>query len=179
MKTSFLLLLSLFLSCNTTKTTKETTSVDTSGMDIAMDCPKGGECTFSVMKNKSMRLLQDGIGMHYPEFVDNSSTNIIKFRFHRKSPEGMSDGDYTEEVYMEIDNKTKSLSLKNDSLQQVKLLFSRMCFCERGSVGYFPVSQGNLEYKRGEKGNASVILTFENNQVPQTIKEIKGTVSFE
>lgn len=171
-----MVLLSLFLACNSTKKSNES---KTTALETNMECPKGGECSFSVMKNKAMRMQKDGTGMSYPEFVENQQTNIIKFRFHKDTPQGMADGSYTEEVYMEIKDDVKNLSLKDEALQNVKLVFNRMCFCERGTVGYFPVTDGSLQYQRNSDGTASIVLSFENNKVPQKLEKIAGEVSFE
>ncbi|HET8838882.1 MAG TPA: hypothetical protein VFM82_07820 [Flavobacteriaceae bacterium] len=175
MKISCILFLSLFMACNSTKKSNE--SINTA-LETSMECPKGGECTFSVMKNMAMLMKKDGTGMSYPEFVENRGTNVIKFRFHKESPQGMADGNYTEEVYMEIKDDVKNLSLKDEALQEVKLVFNRMCFCERGTVGYFPIIDGNLEYQRNSD-SASVVLSFANNKVPQRLEKIAGEVSLE
>ncbi len=174
MKISTIILLSLFMACNSTKKTIEN---KTTALNTSMECPKGGECNFSVMKNQSMVMKQDGTGMNYPEFVENFSTNIIKFRFHKESPQGLADGNYTEEIYMEVKSDVKNISLKDDALKEVKLFYNRMCFCERGTVGYFPVTEGNLEYQRNSDGTASIVLYFQNNKVPQIIEKIAGKVS--
>lgn len=113
--------------------------------------------------------------MLYPQFVENPKTNVIKFRFHQDSPEGVADGQYTEEVYFEVENREQKLLLKNEELQQVKLLYRRSCFCERGSVGYVKVENGQLEYSRQEN-KILISLNFENNQIPQVLQDIKGTV---
>ena len=174
MKIFCIILLSLTMACNSTKRTGEDQEM---ALDTNMECPKSGECTFSVMKNKSMQMKEDGTGMKYPTFVENPKTNVIKFRFHKDSPQGMADGSYTEEVYMEIKDGVENLSLKNESLQQVKLTFNRLCFCERGTVGYFPITEGNLEYRRNSDGMASIVLYFQNNKVPQKLEKIAGKVS--
>lgn len=176
MKILCIVLLSLFMGCNSTK---KATDSKTITLDTSMDCPKGITCSFSLMENKSLVIKKDGIGMTYLDYADSDSTNVIKFKYHKASPEGMADGSYTEEVYMEIKKDVKNLSLENEELKQVKLYFQRMCFCERGTVGYFPVTDGKLEYQRNSDQSASVVLTFQNNKVPQKLGRIAGKVSFE
>lgn len=173
MKIFFIFFLTVFVSCNSTKKVEEAMSVAPE-----MQCPKNGTCTFSVIANKSLQILEDGIGMKYPKLKDNPHTSIIKFRYHRKAPEGMMDGNYTEEVYLEIENDISKLELKDQELQQVKLLYGRLCYC-KGNVGYFKVTDGLLNFQRNKNGTATLSLIFNNHEVPQIIKEIKGSISFE
>lgn len=156
-------------------TTEETSTVS---KKMAMECPENGTCEFSVMKNKSLEVVKDGIGMNYPKFEKSSETSVVKFIFHRAAENGMIDGDYTELVYFEVANDAKTIRLEDKSLQQVKLLYGRLCYC-KGSAGYFKVTDGTLMFERNKDGSADFSLVFSNNQVPQIIKEIEGTVSFE
>lgn len=175
MRNLLIILFTLFLfSCNSTKKTKETASMNP---EISMQCPEDGSCTFSVIKGKSLTVLKDGIGMKYPELKDNPKTNIIKFTYHREAPNGLVDGNYTEEIYFEIPNNFYTLDLKDEALQKVKLLYGRLCYC-KGSTGYFKVTDGTLHYDKNKDGTATLSLIFNNNEVPQIIKEIEGTVSF-
>lgn len=142
-------------------------------------CPEQGKCSWELLRDKSLAIQKDGTGMMYPEFVENPETSVIKFQYHRDSPTGVSDGQYTEEIYFEIGNDVKSLTLQNENLQKVKLLHRRMCFCERGTVGYFKVTEGLLEYSKNKNGEATISLVFQNHQVPQVLEELDGKVIFE
>lgn len=180
MKFFSFIVLSLVLSCNSTKTKEKTVSgtENTASKEIAMECPEEGTCDFSVMKNKALVVKTDGIGMNYPQFEKSSETSVVKFTYHREAKNGMTDGDYTEEVYFEVANDAKSIMLADKSLQQVQLLYGRLCYC-KGSAGYFKVTDGTLKFERNKDGSASFSLVFANNQVPQIIKKVAGTVAFE
>lgn len=167
-------LLMLFMACNATKKTERGTAT---GPEIKMECPKAGTCTFSVMENKALHLREDTTGMRYPELVDNSTTSVIQFKYHHQAPEGMADGNYTELLYFEVKNNVNTLHLKDEALQQVKLLYGRLCFCPTGT-GYFKVTRGLLEYDRDKNGSAVISLVFDNLQAPQIIKKIEGQVTF-
>jgi hypothetical protein len=166
----------LFLSCNTTKkATTENVQKTSETAKAETQCPEPGKCSWEYLRNKSLVVEKDGIDMLYPHLVDNPETSVIKFRYHKDSPAGVSDGQYTEEVYFEVRNDVKSLSLQDEQLQEVKLLYGRMCFCERGKVGYVKVVDGKLSYTK-TNGTASISLSFQNNKIPQVIQELQGTV---
>ncbi len=166
----------LFLSCGTKQSTTDT---EKTSLNISeMECPKPGKCSWEFMPNQSLIIKDNTGGTFYPQFVENSKTSVIKFRYHQDSPEGVADGQYTEEVYFEVENDEQKLFLKNEELQQVKLLYGRLCFCERGSVGYVKVNEGQLKYSK-QDNKILVSLDFENNQIPQVLKELQGIVDLQ
>lgn len=177
MKKILIIGLAFFFSCNSAKKSSSANEDKTRAKQT--QCPEQGKCSWELLQNKSMAIKEDGTGAIYPVFAENPNTSVVKFRYHRESPEGMADGQYTEEVYLEVGNDVKKLTLQNENLQKVKLLYRRMCFCERATVGYFEVVDGILEYSKNKNGEVRISLVFENKQVPQTLEKIEGKVVFE
>lgn len=163
-----------FLSaCHTLKKTEKTTVAPIAEQTT---CPKQDVCQLEVIKNKTLHVLEDGIGMNYPKLVESASHDIIKYTYHKKTANGLVDGNYTETVFVVIPKTVNSLKLEGKELQQAKVLFGRWCYC-KGNTGYFKITNGILLFER-EKGKATLELVFKNHEVPQIINKVKGTFSF-
>ncbi|MCF6295913.1 MAG: hypothetical protein L3J25_09515 [Flavobacteriaceae bacterium] len=133
------------------------------------NCPKDGVCTFEVLQNKSLKLLKDGIGELYPDISEGDKI-ILKFEYKRNEIPNTVDGNYSELIYVELDQNNLNIELENLDLQEVKLLFARLCFC-RGQTGYYKVTNGKLSIKK-ESNNYKFNLEFIIDKVPQVITSI-------
>ncbi len=138
--------------------------------DNSQMCPENGVCNFEILKNKSLELVKDGIGMYYPKITDAKSS-ILKFEFIRGEIANVPDSGITEVVYIEIGKETV-LSIKNGGLKQVKASYGRLCFC-RGESGYFPIVKGELNIKSVTKTQYEIEFHFEVDEVPQALKQFK------
>ena len=155
----------LSFSCNAKKEVKEKNGV----VKTEIPCPKDGICTFEVMQNKSLNILQDEIKAFYPQISDGNKI-ILKFQYKRNEIPNTADGGYTELIYVELDANNLEIDLENSQLQEVKLLFARLCFC-RGQTGYYKVKKGILSIKK-EKDTYFFNLNFTVPQVPQITTSI-------
>ena len=111
----------------------------------------------------------DTADMLYPDFVDDMTTNTVKFTYNENAEKDVMDGHYREEVYFEVKNGTELLDLENMELKEVNFLYGRFCYC-KGSAGYFKVDKGRLMMKDGK-----LTIEFANGQVPQKLKMITAT----
>ena len=154
---SFIILIISFTACSTSKK-MNFTKTDTT------ECPEGGVCNIEVFKNKSLDVKEDGIGQLYYNLIDDKSKVVYVYTYFVAGPENTQDGNLTEKIIFELDkNQIESISMKNDELQKVKMLFSRACFC-RGQMGTFRVTEGYLKMDEN-----SLSVEAKTSKVPQTL----------
>jgi len=166
-------ILFLILSCSTTK--EQTKDERVSLPPPIINCPEDGDCSFEVFKNSNLNLAYDSSGKLYPE-VSEGEKIVIKYHYKRKAIENAMDSNYSEYVYIEFDPKAKQIILKDKELQNVKMVFGRICYC-KGSMGYFPVREGNL-FLFNSNGNLQLRTSFKINKVPQIINQIDENIKF-
>lgn len=138
------------------------------------NCPDDGLCTLEVFQSKALNLKKDEIGALYPEISEGKKT-IIKFEYKRKEIPNTADSNYSEIIYAEIDSNTKELTLKNESLNDAKVLFGRLCFC-RGATGYFQITEGVFKISSNKDGTKTYGINFKINDVPQIITMFQETL---
>lgn len=141
-----------------------------STITLAGDCPKNSKCTIELIKNKGIVLKKDAFGRDYYQLSESAATNVIKYEFSRIVKGDIQDGGYREEVVFEIEQNPDAVILTDKSLQNVKMLYGRFCFC-KGQTGYYKVEKGTLTINGG-KTEKSGLLNFEIAEVPQVIKSI-------
>ena len=132
-------------------------------------CPEDGICKFEVLNEKSLKILKDEFGNLYPEVFDGDKI-ILKFQYKRKETPNTMDSSYSELIYVELNLNNLIVELENSQLQEVKLLFARLCFC-RGQTGYYKVKNGKLSISK-ENDKYRFNLEFKVNEVPQVITSI-------
>jgi hypothetical protein len=154
---SFIILIISFSACSTSNQMKFSKT-------NASECPEDGVCKFEIFKNKSLAVKEDGIGQLYYDLVENKNTSVYVYTYFVAGPENTQDGNLTEKIIFELDkNNVENLSLENESLQKVNLLFSRACFC-RGQMGTFRVTDGFLKITEN-----SISVEAKTSKVPQTL----------
>ena len=171
MKKLFLIPLAFGLSfCSCPKSSideKQVTSIES-------NCPENGKCTIQILKNKSMNVKTDEFGSVYYILEDNPTKSVIVYEYKRNVEEGLQDGQHREEIVFEINNSDTAFTLKDENLQNAKMLFGRHCFC-RGQAGFFKVTEGNLDIEN-KNGIIKVDLEFKITKVPQLYTSIKVTI---
>ncbi len=155
----------IIISCNA----KQKTLLKNETNNTSTICPQDGVCTFEVLQNKSLKLLKDGIGKLYPDISEGDKI-ILKFEYKRNEIPNTVDGNYSELIYVELNQNNLNIELENSDLQEAKLLFARLCFC-RGQTGYYKVTNGKLSIKK-ESNNYKFNLEFIIDEVPQVITSI-------
>ena len=140
-----------------------------------ISCPESGNCEFEVLKNSTLNIKTDEFGKLYPE-VTSGNKVVIKFHYKKTVPEKVMDANYSEYIYLEVNEYEPQLILKDKELQKVKMLFGRICFC-RDAAGYFRVTEGSL-YLFNINKKLKMDLTFEVNKIPQIITEVKEEINY-
>jgi hypothetical protein len=151
--------------------------IDADKKPIMLDfnCPDDGDCVFEVLKNSNLQLKYDEFGKLYPEIIGGDKI-VIKYHYKKDEIKNTVDSNYSEYVFLEINEKNEQLILKGKELQKVKLVFGRICFC-REATGYFKVTEGNL-FLFNNNGLLQINLKFNVNKVPQVIKEINENIKY-
>lgn len=162
MKTTIAILGLLMLSCSAQK------QGVIASVSLTSECPKNAKCTIELIKNKGIVLKKDDFGRDYYELSERAATNVIKYEFSRIVKGDIQDGGYREEVVFEIEQNPDAILLTDKSLQNVKMLYGRFCFC-KGQTGYYKVEKGTLNIN-GTKTAETGLLEFEVSEVPQVIK---------
>lgn len=162
-------MLFFILGCNSNKVINN--SIETNGK--ILDCPEDGICSFEVLKNKTFNIKQDKFGNPYSELLDGNKT-VLKFEYQRNTLPDVEDGNYSEIIYIEIENDTEALSLKDDELRKANIGFSRICFC-RGQTGTYPITNGTIDILKTGKNTYNLQFEFKVSEVPQIISSINET----
>ena len=138
-------LLSLLLVINSCDTKKAVVSEKEKEMIVLVEGITYNEKEISVnsSSNSTLTIKEDTIGELYP-VIESGENIVIDFTYEKKAPEGIADGDYSETLHFEIPKNTTVLNLNDASLNDVKLLFGKHCFC-RGEAGYYKVKKGNMK----------------------------------
>jgi hypothetical protein len=139
-------------------------------------CPDDGTCSFEILNNKSLLLKYDTTNQLYPEIVDAENI-VFKFEYKRNEIANVEDGGYQELMFLELNPKDITQKIEDTSLQKVKLLFARLCFC-RGQTGYYKVRKGSLNITSLNNDSYKLELNFKIDEVPQIIKSISETFSY-
>ena len=158
----------LAFSCNSNQKVLAAKDAD----EITIYCPKDGICTFEILKSRSLKILKDEFDNLYPEISDGDNI-ILKFEYKRNEIPNTVDGHYSELIYVELNSNKLIIELENSKLQEVNLLFARLCFC-RGQTGYYKVKKGKLAISK-ENDKYQFNLEFKIDEVPQIITSINQT----
>lgn len=142
---------------------------DGSGREGAITCPDDGNCTFEVLQNRSLDILEDNLGKLYQEISEGDKL-VLKFEYKRNEIPDTVDSHYRELIFVEFDPKDLPLELRDSALKKNKVLFARWCYC-KGQTGYYEVDKGILTITK-EKNNYRLGLEFKIDEVPQIITSI-------
>ncbi|MEN8185682.1 MAG: hypothetical protein ABFR05_00995 [Bacteroidota bacterium] len=136
-------------------------------------CLDDGKCTINILYNSKLEVKNDNFGNLYPEIKDGNKI-VVKHQYRRDEIENIADSNYSEIILFEVDNDKIDLHLLNKNLQNVKMLYGRLCFC-RGSTGYYKVEKGDLKVNF-HKDKLEIDLYFEVDKIPQKINRITEIV---
>ena len=167
----FILLFNILNSCRA----KHVLQVEENEIVSSTECPADGTCTIELMPNKTIKMLYDSFGALYTEII-NGNAMTLKFEYKRNDIPNTMDGQYVEQILMELDPNSLEMELKDSELKNVNLLFARFCYC-KGQTGYYIVQHGNLVIKKEEENKYHLQLAFKVDEVPQIITEIDQVLS--
>ena len=141
MKKSILLLMASFvLSCGSKKTVSGTKA----HYVIESPCPPNGNCSFEIIKDKSLIIKNDDTGRFYYQMEDTPGKNVVKYSYKKTTNSKLQDASYTEEIIFETDSSiTDFKTIGEDD----KVLFGVHCFC-RGKAGFYKLKYANIIYNK-------------------------------
>ncbi|UMB53181.1 hypothetical protein MKD41_12650 [Lutibacter sp. A64] len=169
MRNLFIVCAFLMISCKSNYTVNQQINQE------AAICPKNGICSIELIPNKTIVFKTDNIGIMYPVISEGSKT-ILKYTYKKNSHKNLQDSSYTEIIYAEFDANISPMELSNETLQNVKLYFGRLCYC-KGETGYFPIKNGKFKLTKVDKNSFKIDLDFTISEVPQIISKISETIS--
>lgn len=111
------------------------------------DCPEDGYCETTLQNNKKLSIkVEESTGYLYPQ-IEEGENILIEFTYNKGEHDGaIVDASYSETIHFEISKDITELSLKNDDLKHVNLIYGKHCFCP--DAGYYAVSIGELNITR-------------------------------
>lgn len=143
---------------------------------LLSNCIDNAVCNIELLPKSNLLIKEDEFKNTYIEFEKGNNT-IIKYQLKKNELPNTADSHYSELIYLEIDNYNKSLNLKNEDLQQVKMIYGRLCYC-KGSSGYFKVNKGSLELILS-KNKLSLNANFNVENIPQIVSQINEKISLQ
>ena len=143
---------------------------------LLSNCIDNAVCNIEIIPKSNLLIKEDEFKNTYIEF-EKGNNIIIKYQLKKNELPNTADSHYSEIIYLEIDNYNKSLYLKNEELQQVKMIYGRLCYC-KGSSGYFKVNKGSLELILS-KNKLSLNAKFKVENIPQLVTEIHENISLQ
>ena len=84
-------------------------------------CPKNGKCDYQILKNKTISLHNNSQDEFYPTISDEKNL-VFKFEYKRNEIPNTQDGDYREEIFIELD--PNNLEFTTSNLQKEKVIFT-------------------------------------------------------
>lgn len=145
-------------------------------ISLSSECPNDGDCKIEVAEAKSMNVKTSDNGSLYYELEDNTSKKVVKYTYNRKVKGDLQDATYREEIVFELPAFEDEITLNNESLQDVKLLFGRFCYC-KGQTGYYSIDQGLMRaVKSKEPAITNITLDFKTEKVPQVITQLAFSI---
>ena len=167
----FLFILFTLISCGSRQQITKDIPVEMQNIS----CPESGNCSVEVFKNSKLDIKTDNFGKIYPE-VKQGEHLVIKYHFEKNVTKNTKDNSYSEYIYFEINKNDEQVILRDKELQNVKMLFGRICFC-RDASGYFRINNGNF-YLFNHNNKLRFNLKFKMNKVPQIITQIKENIKY-
>ena len=177
MKNFYIFILFIFLAgCKSSQINSSLEKLSENHTFILSNCIDNAVCNIEIIPKSNLFIKEDEFKNTYVEFEKGNNT-IIKYQLKKNELPNTADSHYSEILYIEIDNYNKSLYLKNEELQQVKMIYGRLCYC-KGSSGYFKVKNGDLELILS-KNKLSLNANFNVENIPQIVSQIHETISLQ
>ncbi|WP_428741847.1 hypothetical protein [Tenacibaculum sp.] len=136
-------------------------------------CPEEGNCSFKLLKNKSLNILTDNLGELYTK-INEGDNLVLVFEYEKNMNLDLQDSGYKEQIFIELN--PNALEIETYNLKTKKLVFARLCYC-KGQTGYYKIKKGNLSIKKVKNKNYHIMLNFKVDEVPQVISTVNQVFS--
>lgn len=163
----------LNIGCQSSRLNKSLSSLKEPRVITLDNCPEKSTCTIEIIPHSTLIIKEDEFKNTYIEILKGTKT-IIKYQYKKDEIPNTADSHYSEIVFIETDNYDKNIFLKNEQLQEVKMVFGRLCYC-KGSSGYFRVIKGELELTV-KKNKLTLNTNFSVDNIPQIIANLNETI---
>jgi len=163
------IILGLLILVSSCASKKEKASDNFNKVELESVCPEDGKCSIAILENKIVELNTDEFGKLFYTLKEDNTKNILIYKYNRDVPQGLKDGNYREEIIIEIDKKS---GLPTNS----KTIYGRFCYC-KGFTGYYKILE-EIEFKLKED-KVFYELQFKIKQVPQIISSLNFCLSIE
>lgn len=163
----------LNIGCQSSRLNKSLKSLNEPRVITLDNCPEAGICTIEIIPQSTLIIKEDEFKNTYIEILNGPNT-IVKYQYKKDEIPNTADSYYSEIVYIETDNNDKNIHLKNEKLQEVKMVFGRLCYC-KGTSGYFNLINGELELIV-KKNKLTLNTNFSVDNIPQIIAKINETI---
>ena len=174
MKHFYVLFIILTLTgCKSKRLNSSLENLNEKHMVTLADCIDDAICNLEIIPKTNLLIKEDEFQNTYIEFEKGNNT-IIKYELKKNELPNVADSHYSELLYFEIDNYNKNITLENEDLKQVKMIYGRLCYC-KGTSGYFKVNSGYLELVL-IKNQLSLDVKFEVENIPQIVTEIHENI---
>jgi hypothetical protein len=146
-KTAFLYITTLcLLSCSAKKETSVSSLKET---QVTSTCPPQTDCSFEILKDKSLIVKTDDTGHNYFNLHDTQGKTVMKYTHKKITDSNLMDAGYSETITFETDGTTEALNLSGASIQKTKMVLNIACFC-RGKAGVYKIEEGTISYKNNK-----------------------------
>lgn len=177
MKNLILVLLVIMVSgCKSTHINKALSSLDKKYTTETTNCIPNATCQIDLIPNANLIIKQDEFENSYID-IEKGHHTVIRYLLKRSAIPNTADSNYSEIIYLEIDNFNKTLILNDKELQQIKMTYARLCNC-KGTSGYFKVTNGHLKLHL-KKNELTLITNFNVEKIPQLLTNINEKVILE
>jgi hypothetical protein len=113
------------------------------------NCPEDGICTFKITEAHRLEVKSDDLGQKYYQLISSANHHILQYTYLVKGSENTMDGNQTETLLIEIPSYFRDkISKSDESLQDLKMIFDKQCFCRDQKVGVFEVKNGTLTLEK-------------------------------
>jgi len=161
------------MGCKSGKINSLLEKLDKKNITVLTNCFDNAECTIEIIPHSNLMIKEDEFKNTYIE-IENGVNTIIKYQFKKNELPNTADSQYSEFLYLEIDNYNKKLHLKNEELQQVKMIYGKLCYC-KGSSGFFKVKNGDLELTLS-KNKLSLVTNFNVENIQQMVSQLNENI---
>jgi len=174
MKSFYLCFISLLLfGCKTTHMNTYISQITEKQIFKSNDCIENAVCTLEIIPNSNLLIKNDEFKNTYIE-LEKGENVVIKYQLKKNPIANTADSNYSEILYIETDSTNKELHLKDINLQEVKMIFARLCFC-KGSSGYFKVKNGQLDLSI-KKNELTLHADFSVENIPQITTKVNEKI---
>ncbi len=106
--------------------------------------------------------------------IESGENLVFKYYFQKEDNENISDDEYSEAIFFEIDSDVDHFSYTNEELASINTYFDKYCFCIR--EGSTPIIEGIIKGNKIENLSWDIeidISFIDNNK--KTSRKIKAT----